>query len=228
MAAETKRLSVRLLDVKTSGLAERQFKGHGAVFRNLDRGGDIIVPGAFRKTLEQHAAEGSWPVMLFGHDHMKVPGKWLDMREDATGLAVTGEFARTPLGDECRELVKSGSLSGMSIGYLAREVDWDRDGNRLLKEVELLECSLVSLPMNPQAQVQQAKDIADIRQWEHRLRDLGFGRRASVRLAAKTWGVIAAELEVDPIQVARDLATDLAEQQAITSLLVSANNIRGL
>lgn len=227
--AEQKRMFVPLhLDAKASGLQPRQFRGHGATF-DLDRGGDRIAPGAFRKTLAEYQSAGRWPPMLWGHDMSRVCGRWLDMKEDRDGLAVVGELVKTPLGDEVHELLKTGAVSGMSIGYVARDADFDRDGVRILREIELLELSVVAVPMNDSARVVAAKAEFDhIRKWERHLQTVGFSKRQAVRLASKTWGVIAAELEIDPEQALKDIAVELREQQAIAALLASANTIRGL
>lgn len=227
--AEQKRMFVPLhLDAKASGLQPRQFKGHGATF-DLDRGGDRIAPGAFRKTLAEYQSAGRWPPMLWGHSADRVCGRWLDMREDRDGLAVVGELVKTPLGDEVYELLKTGAVSGMSIGYVARDADFDRDGVRILREIELLELSVVAVPMNDAARVAVAKaDFADIRRFEHHLRSCGFGKRSAVRIASKAWPLIAVELDLDPEQALKDIAIELREQQAIAALLASANTIRGL
>lgn len=227
MAIENKRLSVPLLDVKTSGLGARQFEGYGACY-TLDRGNDRIMRGSFQKSLDTYASEGRLPPMLWSHDLSRVCGKWLSMTEDANGLRVKGEFSKTPLGDEVHELVKSGAVSGLSIGFLAREVDWSKDGTRLLKEIDLLELSLVSVPMNNDARVSASKDaLTDVRHWEHHLRELGLSKRQAVRVASKSWSAIAVELDMDPEQVLKDLSSELQEQQAIAALLASANRIKG-
>ena len=42
----------------------RSFAGYGAAFGNVDAYGDVIAPGAFTKTLSEHAAAGTMPAML--------------------------------------------------------------------------------------------------------------------------------------------------------------------
>lgn len=174
------------IPLQIKALNKREFEGHGAVFGNVDWGGDTIMPGAFKRTLAEHA--GDLPPMFWSHDSSRVPGKWLDMREDEKGLYVKGMLADTDLGSEIYELLKIDAVSGMSIGYMTRESDYTDDGVRKIRDLDLFEVSLVSLPMNPKAQVVHVKsrlsakgeyvpDPAEIkREVEHILRVKGFSR----------------------------------------------------
>lgn len=143
------------LEIKALG--SREFEGHGSVFRNVDLGGDVVVPGAFKRTLAKQQKAGTLPQMFWMHKADAVPGVWTEMHEDERGLYVKGELVDTQLGNEMRTLLQRKAVRGLSIGYQTLDFDFDGDGNRLLKEVELWEVSLVSLAMNPLAQVEAAK-----------------------------------------------------------------------
>jgi HK97 family phage prohead protease len=181
------------LEIK--GLESREFEGHGSVFGNADYGGDIVLPGAFKRSLEQHRKSGGLPAMFWMHDASKVPGKWLTMDEDKKGLSVKGVLAPTPLGDEVHTLLKMEAVSGMSIGYRTVDQDYDKNGNRLIKEAELWEVSVVSLPMNPLAQVthvttrlsERGEYVPSIREFETILRDVGCSIDVSKRIIAKVY-----------------------------------------
>jgi HK97 family phage prohead protease len=181
------------LEIKN--LNNREFEGHGSVFGNADYGGDIVLPGAFKRSLAQHRKAGSLPAMFWMHDPTKVPGKWLDMGEVKKGLAVKGGLATTPLGDEVHTLLKMDAVSGLSIGYRTLDQDFDKDGNRLIKEAELWEVSVVSLPMNPLAQITHVKTrlsemgeyVPSIREFENILRDTGCSRDVSKHIITKIY-----------------------------------------
>lgn len=181
------------LEIK--GLNSREFEGHGSVFNNTDYGGDIVMPGAFKRSLAQHKKSGGLPAMFWMHNPGDVPGKWLEMSEDKKGLAVKGVLAPTPLGDEVHTLLKMQAVSGMSIGYRTLDHDYSEDGNRLIKEAELWEVSVVSLPMNPLAQVTHVKTrlsergeyVPSIREFEDILRDVGCSLDVSKRIIAKVY-----------------------------------------
>ena len=178
-------------------LNKREIEGHGSVFGNIDLGGDIVVPGAFQKSLNEHQQAGSLPAMLWMHDMAQVPGKWTDMSEDSKGLHVKGEFVDTPLGNEIRTLLLQKAIRGLSIGYTPNDIDYRKDGTRLLKEVSLFEVSVVSLAMNPLAQVEGIKSRLSIdgeyvptaREFEQFLRDSGYcSKKAAITLSAKIYG----------------------------------------
>jgi Escherichia/Staphylococcus phage prohead protease len=182
------------LEIKS--LTAREFEGYGSVFGNVDLGGDIVVPGAFAKSLNAHAENGSLPQMFWMHDPTRVPGKWLAMSEDDHGLYVKGQLAPTPLGDEMHALMKMDAVRGLSIGYMVGEDAYDKQGNRLLKAVDLWETSLVSLAMNPMARVAHVKSqlsqageyVPSPREWEQSFRDMGCSRRMARTLVYKLFG----------------------------------------
>lgn len=180
-------------------LNNMQFEGHGSVFGNVDYGGDVVLPGAFKRTLAEHRAENSMPSMFWMHDPSRVAGKWLDMSEDEKGLATKGELAPTDLGKEIHTLLKMEAVKGLSIGYIPMDTDYTSDGIRLIKEADLIEVSVVSIPMNPKAQIQHVKsrlsamgeyvptdeEVAEAkRDAERFLRNKGFSRKMAMQCAS--------------------------------------------
>lgn len=179
------------LEIKS--LSDREFEGHGSIFGNVDLGGDIVMPGAFKRTLAEHKKSKSLPQMFWMHDPSRVPGKWTEMYEDSKGLVVRGVLADTDLGNEIRTLLKMDAVRGLSIGYVTRDQDYDKEGNRLIKEADLWEVSVVSLPMNPLAQVVHAKSrlsaegeyVPSAREFERLLRDAGCSLKVAKILVSR-------------------------------------------
>lgn len=163
---------------------ERKFSGYGSTFGNADRVGDIVMKGAFTKSLEQHKAEGTLPSLLLHHDMKRPIGVWTKMEEDDAGLYVEGKLTKGVRdADEAYNLLKDGALHSMSIGYRVMREEYDRskDAN-LLHEIALHEVSLVTIPANAQAVVGAVKDCdgnPDVRELERLLRDAGLSRRES-------------------------------------------------
>jgi HK97 family phage prohead protease len=151
------KLQYKRFPLEIKSLKERQFEGYLSTFGNVDHGGDIVARGAFKRTLKDYKSKGELPPMFWMHDASRVPGKWLEMSEDDAGLYVKGELAPTPLGEEMRVLLGMKAVRGMSIGYSVEDRDWDKEGHRILKDIELWEGSIVSLAMNPLAQITAAK-----------------------------------------------------------------------
>ena len=88
-----------LIDLEEKGLSENEdafrFVGHAAVFGNKDLGGDIIVPGAFTKSLKDHGM----PLLLFNHKMDDLPvGVIESADEDKKGLLVEGELPKDEIG----------------------------------------------------------------------------------------------------------------------------------
>lgn len=145
------------IPLEIKALNKREFEGYGSVFGNKDYGNDVVLPGAFKRTLAEHKGDDTLPMLFWMHQPDKIPGKWLEMSEDDKGLYVKGTLADTPLGNEIHTLLGMKAVSGLSIGYSTRDYDYDDEGVRLIKDADLWETSIVSLPMNPKAQIVHAK-----------------------------------------------------------------------
>jgi HK97 family phage prohead protease len=201
---------IKNMAFELKALKARQFEGYGSVFGNVDYGGDVVIQGAFAKTLADHEERGVMPQMFWMHQMDKVPGKWLEMSEDDNGLYVKGEFVETPLGDEIHTLVQQKAVRGLSIGFVTTDRGYDKEGNRLIKEVDLWEVSPVSLAMNPLAAVTAAKarlsrDFEYVpemhefkRQLEGHLCDLGCSRRVAMVLLSNMFKGVTSETLAEP------------------------------
>jgi HK97 family phage prohead protease len=165
-------------DVKAEG-ETRTISGRGSVFGTVDLGGDVVLPGAFAKSI----ASGRKVAMLWQHDTREVIGMWTKVTEDADGLNVEGVLADTPRGNEAYALLKMGAIDGLSIGYRTLDSEW-RDDVRAIKEAELWEVSVVTFPMNEEARVDAVKAAAMTeREMERKLtQDAGLSRTVARRL----------------------------------------------
>ena len=96
--------------------AKGMFSGYASIFGNKDLGNDVVVQGAFQKSIR---AKGARKIkMLFQHDTKEPIGVYTKVREDAQGLYVEGKLAmQTQKGREVYELMKMGAIDGLSVGY---------------------------------------------------------------------------------------------------------------
>lgn len=167
------------------------FSGYAAKFGNIDSYGDMVAPGAFKKTIEEMSASGSFPAMLWQHDPRQPIGIWTSMAEDKIGLKVEGRLAETEKAREVHTLLKMTprpAVKGMSIGYQtirAKRRENPEDPRRTLEEVKLWEVSLVTFPADRHALVESVKGFADlsaeqIRELEASLREKGLSRSNAV------------------------------------------------
>ena len=179
----------RPIEVKLAA-ATGEITGYGSTFGNVDLGGESCAPGCFSKSLSEHAAAGTAPAMLWSHDPSEPIGAWTDASEDSRGLRLKGQLTlETRRGAEARALAKDGALA-LSIGYRTRDASYE-DGVRILKDVQLFEVSIVSMPMNPEARIvavksaaQAANEIRSAVAFEKFLRAAGFANSLARRLAA--------------------------------------------
>tara|TARA_Y100000593_G_scaffold94776_1_gene195933 strand:- start:5310 stop:6383 length:1074 start_codon:yes stop_codon:yes gene_type:complete len=164
------------------------FSGYASIFGNKDLGGDVVEEGAFVKSLRKRKAKQV--KMLWQHKTDMPIGVYDRISEDGDGLKVSGRLALgTQGGKDAYELLKMGAIDGLSIGYKAdpaKQYYDDRRRKRHLKEVDLMEISLVTFPMNPKATIQAVKGIdRTIRDWEKFLREEGDLSRSEAKIAAK-------------------------------------------
>ncbi len=133
--------------------ADGSFKGYASVFNNVDLQQELVMPGAFNRSLKKWQLSQQLPKMLWQHDP-KIPiGLWKSIREDEHGLFVEGKLLlEIRQGQEAYTLLKAGVVEGLSIGYDIIKAQ-RHSKHRVLEEIELHEISLVTFAANPAAKV---------------------------------------------------------------------------
>lgn len=125
-----------------------RFAGYAAVFDRPDRGGDVVRAGAFARSL----ASGPRGVpLLWQHDMGRPVGRIEYLKEDRRGLRVIARLSEGRAGQEAAALLSEGAVRGLSFGYRVRKASGDAP--RELEELDLVEVSLVTAPMQPKARV---------------------------------------------------------------------------
>ncbi len=175
--------------VAMSGVSgEGRFSGYASLFGVVDLGRDLVEPGAFSAALRRRGSGGVR--MLYQHEPGEPIGVWETLREDGRGLWVSGRLAATARGNDVRELLKSGAIDGLSIGF--RTIRARRDpatGVRRIIEADLWEISIVTFPMLPGARVERVKAAPTEREFERWLRrEAGLSRAAAKTVIARGYG----------------------------------------
>lgn len=152
MDTEYRTVPFELVELK-AGDGGHEFTGYASTFGNVDLGGDVMMRGAFDGTLAKRAKRR----LLWQHDRNEPIGVERSMKTDDRGLLGTWRLVDTSRGQDAYKLLKAGAVDSMSIGYVPEETAFDDVGIRKLLSVDLLECSVVSLPMNEQATVTAVK-----------------------------------------------------------------------
>lgn len=167
---------------------EGVIEGYASIFDRLDNGHDIILPGAFTRTLAERPASSI--KLLWQHDPGQPVGIIEELREDTRGLRVRARLLpELKRAREALALIEAGALDGLSIGYRTVRSRTDpTSGARLIEEIDLWEISLVTFPMQPAARIRALKAVPPhygIRAFERFLREAGgFSRREAKALAA--------------------------------------------
>lgn len=189
-----------VMSVKSLSADTGEFEGVLSTYGNTDAVGDVCERGCFDISL---ATKGSRRPLLWQHDQTCPIGSF-DAFSDETALRVKGRFnLAVEKGREGFALLKAGDIDGLSIGYVAIDYEWDREGIRHLKQVDLLEGSLVTFPANELARA-QAKSI------ERKARIMKFAQLKSVQaLDEETRKAILEELaETDEEEKAEDIPAE--------------------
>lgn len=151
-------------EIKEVDEQARTFEGMAAAF-SQDLGGDVILPGAFKRTISDWKRSGRILPLLDSHGMggqggvRAVIGKVLDAKEVSDGVWSKSQLIEGPDGDEVLRRVKGGYVDGLSIGYKAiqtkapTEEEQLRGIWRFLKEVAWKELSVCIWPMNPDARI---------------------------------------------------------------------------
>ena len=123
-----------------------RFAGYAALFGVTDGAGDTIRPGAFAGAL----TEGAAIPLYWQHNPRQRIGTVEALAEDRRGLRVIARLDSRQ--SRAAALLLRGEVSGLSFGYRARGYRRVPEG-RVLEEIDLLEVSLVSHPLQPGARV---------------------------------------------------------------------------
>lgn len=131
-------------------------EGYAALFGAPDQMADVIRAGAFAASL---ARRGDPLPMLVEHEPRLVAGCWTDVREDARGLFLRGEVRDDQPGAARARRMLARGVDGLSIGFVPLAA-YRSGAGRVIEEIELLEVSIVTHPMQPQARLTLARGFA--------------------------------------------------------------------
>lgn len=111
----------------------------------LDRAGDIIERDAWTKGgLENFKTN---PIILFNHNYDKPIGRATNLKVTDNGLEISAKISKA--AGDVTQLIKDGVLGAFSVGFKVKDADYmtETDGYKI-KDAELFEVSVVSLPCN--------------------------------------------------------------------------------
>jgi uncharacterized protein len=208
------------------------FECYASAFGNEDDNGDLILSGAFTKTLAEYKGRGTMPKMLLNHGGLPygmvataeslVPvGGWDQMAEDSHGLAGEAHLLHldTEGGKRLYNAMKDKQIDSMSITYIAKDFTRGQRPNeprRTIKSVDLLEAGPVTFPANKLARVTAFKNggpLPDIIFLERLLREAGGLSRSEAK------ALLAGGFKALPLREAEGDADLAAALDRATALL---------
>lgn len=136
-------------------MTNRIVMGYAAKFGNIDLHGDMIMPGAFTKTIQERGPQGKNEIwFLHNHSSDSPLGKPSVLKEDNFGLYFEAAIIDTEIGEDILKLYENGLINQHSIGFSTIKESKVEEGNQKpyyqIQEVKLYEFSSVLWGANPE------------------------------------------------------------------------------
>lgn len=137
--------------------------------KDKDRWWDVVEPKAFASALERYMTN---PIVLLQHKAEKPIGIVEEADIDDNWLYIKAKISQNT--DWVVDLIKNGVLRAFSIWYTVKDyetdvrelADWTYDMTNIIKDLELYEISVVSIPMNPYALSKSVEDLLEVEESE--------------------------------------------------------------
>ena len=134
-----------------TAISQKSVDEEGSVFvegyastNDIDRTRDVVPTSVWEAGLENYLKN---PVVLAYHDHKKPCGRVVDHKIDEKGLWVKARISSA--AEDIYKLVKDEVITAFSIGFKILDAEYNSAAEVfLVKELELLEISVVPVPMN--------------------------------------------------------------------------------
>ena len=187
---------------------------------DIDRGGDIVPTGVWANGILNYLKN---PIILAQHDYDDPIGRMVEHKIDSTGLWIK---ARISAAAEVFSLVKDGVLTAFSIGFRVKDAEYNSAADVfVIKELELVEISVVSVPMNQNTLFNLSKAFTsaeDYNSFKAQFIPKGTSAKGLESLKDKK-STIKKEWNMDPKELELMLANaaKAAAEQATKSLLDS-------
>jgi uncharacterized protein len=187
------------LHLKAKPDGKGRFTGYASVWGVTDAYREQVAPGAFAASLAETSAKGRSLPILWQHRGDEPIGHWTELREDDHGLYGEGELwiDEAPYARLAQKGMGVGAITGLSIGYYVEDSSFDEKTRvRTLKQLALIEASIVTNPANEEARVDAIKaklaagETITEREFGRLLKDRGFSRSEADEIATvgfKAW-----------------------------------------
>ena len=182
---------------------------------DFDRAGDSISADAWTKGGLKNFEKN--PIILFNHDYNRPIGRATGLKTTENGLELTAKISKA--AKDVTELVKDGVLGAFSVGFRVKDADYleETDGLKI-KDAELFEVSVVSVPCNQSATFSLAKSFDSMAEYEEFKKTFtnsdGAQVQKEITMSEETTQPV--DLEAFAKKVAEETAAKIAMKQAET------------
>ncbi len=189
-----------------------------------DRAGDSIDHEAWTKNGGLENFKGN-PIILFNHDYNRPIGRATSLEVNDKGLELGARISKS--AGEVKDLIKDGVLGAFSVGFRVKDADYlkETDGYKI-KDAELFEVSVVSVPCNQTAMFSIAKSFDSQSEYdEWKAEFTNDVKQAHVTDAAKVAEVDAPQAVGNTTQQERHMSTEKTTPDAELDLKAFAEEV---
>jgi HK97 family phage prohead protease len=158
-------------EVKDVDTKQGVVTGYFSAFGNVDSDGDIMMPGAFKRSIQDWGPEGKGRIKhLLNHDPSKPLGKIQVLKEDEYGLYYESKVGKHNLGQDYIKMIESGLIAEHSIGFKTLREQKSGEANQI-HEVMLFEgSSLTAWGANEATPLLGMKNMNNIEQIQDQIK----------------------------------------------------------
>jgi len=180
---------------------------------DFDRAGDSISSDAWTKGGLKNFEKN--PIILFNHDYNRPIGRATGLKNTENGLELTAKISKA--AKDVVDLVKDGVLGAFSVGFRVKDADYIEETDGLkIKDAELFEVSVVSVPCNQAATFSLAKSFDSMSEYEDFKKTFtnsdGAQVQEEITMSEETQQPV--DLEAFAKKVAEETAAKIAMKQA--------------
>jgi HK97 family phage prohead protease len=154
------------------------------------------------------------PIILFNHNYDKPIGRATGLKAGPNGLEMEAKISKHA---DCANLIKDGVLGAFSVGFRVKDADYleETDGLRI-KDAELFEVSVVSVPCNQSATFSLAKSFDSMSEYEDFKKTFtnSDGTKVQKEIQMSEQAQQPVDLEAFAKKVAEETAAKIAMKQA--------------
>lgn len=218
MRVKTVPAQIKMAEEK-DGQDSGEFEAIVSAFGNTDAVGDVVLEGAFQKSLERWEKSGDPIPVIWSHDHGNPDahiGKVLESKEiSQKGLWIKGIIDMDePFAQKVHRLMKSRRVTKFSFAYDMKDFEENDQGGFDLKELDVWEVGPTLIPANDQTELLAVKNLlrnedVDLKEVARLLRALKSGADLSGMKAGRVLSAKNEKMLTDVVSRLKDVAADL-------------------